>query len=156
MSDHPLASGATFASTDANARQALAAWFHDANLVMRDFKAKTTDRSATLPRLWPHHFDLGMLISLEDDGDASRGRSIGIGLSPGDENDPLPYWYVNAYPAPASIAGLDAPSVGGWIDAPFVGLKLDAATAIGDGTGQEARARAFVEESVAICRGILE
>lgn len=155
MPSHPVGNGKAFGGTDDAAREALHIWFHDANLVMRDLKAKTTSLNATLPRLWPHHFDLGMLISLEEHGDPSQGRSIGIGLAPGDENDPLPYWYVNAYPAPDSIDGLPQPSLGGWNDGGFTGLKLDAATTVGDGTGQEERVRAFLGEAVAICRDLL-
>lgn len=154
MPDHPVASGTPFGGGSDEAREALHVWFHDANLVMRDLKAKTTSLEATLPRLWPHHFDLGMLVSLEEHRDPSRGRSIGIGLAPGDANDATPYWYVNAYPPPESIEGLPAPSSGAWNDEGFTGIKLDGATVIGDGTGQEERVRTFLGQAIAICRDL--
>lgn len=155
LPSHPVGNGGSFGGDDDEARAALKAWFHDANLVMRDLKAKTTSLTATLPRLWPHHFDLGMLISLEEDGDPSKGRSIGIGLSPGDASDPLPYWYVNPYPRPETVDGLPQPVFGAWNTEGFVGLKLDAATVIGDGVGQEERVRQFLGDAISICRDSL-
>ena len=147
-----IARGAVLPATDAAAREALAIWFHDANVIMRDLQAE--HERATLPRLWPHHFDLGMLISLEAEGDPSRGRSIGIGLSPGDETEASPYWYVNAYPPPASVDGLTRPEFGAWVDDAFVGLKLDV-DEVFDGDA-EVVTRTFVHEAVSICQELLQ
>lgn len=155
MPAHPVGKGGAFGGDDDDARLALKHWFHDANLVMRDLKAKTTSLTATLPRLWPHHFDLGMLMSLEEHGDPSKGRSIGIGLAPGDDGDPQPYWYVNPYPKPESIDGLPQPAFGAWNTEGFVGLKLDATSVIGDGNGQEERVRQFLGDAISICRDSL-
>ena len=150
---HPVADGAKFAGAAPAALAALQDWVHDANLVLRDLRARTAQ--ATMPRVWPHHLDMGMLVSLEPSGDPAEGRSIGIGWSPGDDQDPAPYWYVNPYPSPPKVDGLASPWIGRWNTEGFVGLKLDAAETIGDGSGQEARARRFVDEAVAICRGVL-
>ena len=153
MPVHPVAQGGKFEGASDEALRAIHAWLHDANLVLRDLRAKT--EASTLPRVWPHHFDMGMLISLEPDGDPSRGRSIGLGLSPGDDSDPAPYWYVSPYPRLDSVDGLPRPRLGRWTTQGFTGLKLDAATTIGHGSGQEERARDFVDEALAICRDLL-
>ncbi len=155
LPDHPVADGAKFGDATEAALKALHAWFHDANLVMRDLRAKT--EGATLPRVWPHHFDMGMLISLEGHGDPQKGRSIGIGLSPGDDSDAAPYWYVAPYPTPDLGGDAPEPAVGEWTTQGFVGMKLDAVTAIGDGAGpgQESLAREFVGDAVAVCRRLL-
>ena len=155
MPDHAVAAGAAFGPLDPAALRALHDVLHDANLVMRDLKARTTSANASLPRLWPHHFDLGMLVSLEDHGNPAEGRSIGVGLSLGDESDPLPYWYVSAYPRPESLDALPQPTGGNWTTEGFVGMKFDAAAMVGDGTGQEQRTRAFVGDAVSIARGLL-
>jgi hypothetical protein len=146
MPPHELGTSARFGAASAEARAELARWFHDANLVMRDFRAKTRD--ATLPRVWPHHFDMGMLVLLEEHGNAQEGRSIGIGLSPGDSAYPEPYWYVNPYPAPEG--DLPEPKLGAWTDRGSTGLVLPAAGVL-DAGDPEAVSRAFVEEAVRLC-----
>lgn len=50
-------------------------------------------------RCWPHHFDIGTLLVLEE-GDPETARSIGIGMSPGDESYAEPYFYCSPFPAP--------------------------------------------------------
>jgi len=50
-------------------------------------------------RCWPHHFDMAILIRLEE-GPPESARSIGIGVSPGDNYYAQPYLYVSPYPKP--------------------------------------------------------
>jgi len=50
-------------------------------------------------RCWPHHFDIAFLVAL-DEGRAGSARSIGIGVSPGDNYYAQPYLYVSPYPKP--------------------------------------------------------
>jgi hypothetical protein len=150
MPRHDLAEGARFGHASTAACEELARWFHDANLVMRDLRAKTP--GSTLPRVWPHHFDMGMLVSLEDHGNPQEGRSIGIGLSPGDDAYPEPYWYVKPYPAPEGDH--PEPPSGQWTDKGWTGLVLEAAAVI-EAADQEAASRRFVSEAVNLCRGIL-
>ena len=59
-------------------------------------------------RYWPHHFDLDCLVAL------GRGRTIGVGFSPGDEFCDEPYFYISMWPEP-SIPGLPLlPAMGHW------------------------------------------
>jgi hypothetical protein len=152
---HGVGSGQPFDPRDRGAFAELARWYHDANIVLRDLRAQ--HRRASMPRIWPHHFDLGMLISLEEHGDAQKGRSIGPGLSPGDEATPRPYWYVNPYPAPASPELPELPSAAHWHSEGWLGAVLgwDAQTADPDPTVQHERAAAYVEAAVAACRNML-
>ena len=46
---------------------------------------------------WPHHFDIATLVKLED-GQPANARSIGVGVSPGDEYYAQPYVYVSPWP----------------------------------------------------------
>ena len=66
-------------------------------------------------RCWPHHFDLATLIPLETDADGELLKSIGIGLSPGDEGVEEPYVYVNIWPN-VSLGALEKHnlSIGHW------------------------------------------
>ena len=50
-------------------------------------------------RCWPHHFDLATLIPLESNSDKEIIKSIGVGLSPGDEAVEEPYIYINVWPS---------------------------------------------------------
>ncbi|MEO9483678.1 MAG: DUF5996 family protein [Ekhidna sp.] len=52
-------------------------------------------------RCWPHHFDIATLIPLEKDKNGEVTKSIGVGLSPGDEGVEEPYIYVNVWPSVA-------------------------------------------------------
>jgi hypothetical protein len=150
MPAHGIATGEPFGAATESARSDLARWLHDANLVMRDLRAKTPQ--ATLPRVWPHHFDMGMLISLEADGDAQKGRSIGIGLAAADARFSEPYWYVNPHPAPDG--GLSDLRHGRWNRDGFEGfvLETDELLAASD---QESACRSFVAEAVEACRQAL-
>lgn len=49
-------------------------------------------------KCWPHHFDIATLIPIEEDAKGEVVKSIGIGLSPGDEGTNEPYIYINAWP----------------------------------------------------------
>jgi hypothetical protein len=82
MPEHPVAEGAAFVLDDSPAFAELARWFANGNLVLKELTS--SNRGWAEVRCWPHHLDLGTIISLESSGDASSGRSIGVGLSPGD------------------------------------------------------------------------
>lgn len=153
LPDHPVAHGERFGGADAQALEMLGRWFHDANLVLRDLRAKTP--STTMPRVWPHHFDMGSLIDLDATEDADPRRQIGLGLSPGDASDPQPYWYVAPYPRPEQGSPPEVEGGGRWTTEGFTGYKLAAADLLAGGEGQEERARAFVASAVAACREML-
>jgi hypothetical protein len=95
MPEHPVAQGAAFVLDCPPPFPELARWFANGNLVLKELTS--SDRGWAEVRCWPHHLDLGTLISLESSGNASSGRSIGVGLSPGDKSYPEPYFYVNPY-----------------------------------------------------------
>lgn len=145
----PVAEGAAFpAGTDA-ARAELARWLANADGLLRAV-AGAWPGSAPV-RVWPHHFDVGSVLPLGG-GTGEEDPSIGIGLSPGDEGLPEPYWYVTLWPRPT-----EAPPplpVGrwhteGWTGALLAGSELVAA---GDGAAQAALAGRFVSGAVECLR----
>jgi hypothetical protein len=151
---HALARGANFEFNEARAFGELARWMHNANLVYLDLRKHTT--GSTVPRVWPHHFDMGALISLEAGGDEQQGRSIGLGLSPGDSSDPTPYWYGNPYPQPAGE--LPPLAIGQWHREGWIGAVLSAEElwAAGDAMTQEALVRGYVDGAIAAGHILLE
>jgi hypothetical protein len=69
-------------------------------------------------RCWPHHFDIATLVRPR----AGTLQTIGIGLSPGDDSYPEPYYYVGPYPTPR--ARPRPLSIGSWHTASWWGAAL--------------------------------
>ena len=80
---------------------AIALWFAAAAEVLEELRRKYARfKPGPSPvRCWPHHFDIAILVALEE-GRAESARSIGIGVSPGDNYYAQPYLYVSPYPNP--------------------------------------------------------
>jgi hypothetical protein len=159
MPPHPVAqSGATFARPAAEAAEELARWYANLDRALRE--VQVDEEHATEPRCWPHHFDLGQLILLDPEKGAEAGRSIGIGLSPGDGTIPEPYVYCSPYPSPKDPELPDLDGAGRWhregfFSAVLAGSDLAAAGAAGAAGAQAARLAAFLESAIAACRRLL-
>ena len=96
----------------------LARWYAAAADVLADARDRTTAyRPGPGPaRLWPHHFDLAVLVAFDAKGD----KSIGFGFSPGDEFYAQPYFYISPYPGPKDPK-LPALPAGHWHTKEFFG-----------------------------------
>jgi hypothetical protein len=144
MPDHPVARGAAFRLANRPGLDALTRWFDEGDALLRGVAARNPGADL---RTWPHHFDHAFLLQGDD------GRSNGIGLSPGDEEEGQPYLYVNAWPAPEGPLELPALAAGRWVREGWFGARLDHGEV--DGDGPEVRTqqmRAFVDEVLPICR----
>ena len=133
MPHHAVADGAPFSLRDAEAFAELSQYYAQAARLLRAIHDDV--------RTWPHHFDIATLLELDG------GRSIGAGLSPGDESCDEPYWYVNHYPA---TARRDFPPLAGggtWTTSGWVGAMLPASRG-GD-------AQAFLDSAVAASRTLI-
>jgi hypothetical protein len=120
---HGVAEGERFRFANA-ACEELARWFANASDSLAAFAAGTP--GATPLRCWPHHFDLAFLSVRESDDAGALTKSIGCGLSPGDELVPEPYFYVSPWPYPAADAVAGLP-VGCWHTGDFTAAILTAA-----------------------------
>ncbi len=135
----------------------LARWFANAQSIL---KRISTQHSGRIPgpmpaRIWPHHFDLGMLIVLEDKL-LESARSVGLGLSPGDDIFPEPYFYAAPYPramtAPNYLPPVTPPA--GWRQTDtFTGIVLRGSDLLRSGRSEEVEnvARTGMETAVAAC-----
>ena len=65
---------------------------------------------------WPHHFDIATLFAF------GNGVSLGVGLSPGDENYNEPYYYCSPWPYPDPAILPDAPKPFHWHTEGFTSL----------------------------------
>jgi hypothetical protein len=126
----------------------LDAWFANAAAILG--VAQSTLTEATPVRCWPHHFDIATLLILEPYLGAEEGRSVGVGLSPGDEGYSSPYFYVTPHPYPDPVDLPDLPSGAHWHREGWVGavLTADAVISAGGAAAQEAACRSFIETAV--------
>ncbi len=155
MPDHPVARGAAFSRQPPQAFAELANWFANADSLIRAFTAGIEGASPV--RCWPHHFDIASLITLDPGADPEQARSIGIGLSPGDEGCSEPYWYVNMWPYPPADTPAPHLPYGMWRTEGWPGgmLTASALLAAGPAEKQAERAAAFVQAAHQACRALL-
>jgi hypothetical protein len=120
---HPVARGTPYhLSGEAEALDELARWFAAAADLLADVKVMHAGAGAIV--CWPHHFDIATLVSFDAAGE--NARSIGVGVSPGDEYYPQPYVYISASPKLA-VADLPLlPPPGHWHTEGFVGAVATA------------------------------
>jgi hypothetical protein len=98
----------------------LARWFGGGADVLEEFIGKLAGPRASAVTCWPHHFDIATLVSLEE-GHPANARSIGVGVSPGDEYYAQPYVYVSPWPRFDGNKLPDAPPPGHWHTEGFFG-----------------------------------
>jgi hypothetical protein len=115
------------AEADAAARANLGRWFARTNDILLSLASRFSDRSVNpaAVRCWPHHFDMAVLFTL-DRGDPETARSVGVGLSPGDDSYEEPYFYCTPWPAPDAGALPDAPEPFRWHTLGFVSMVATA------------------------------
>jgi hypothetical protein len=141
---HPVAGGHAFDTGKADDFGELAHWYANAALALGDLR---NEIGSSEVRCWPHHFDIATLSTV------APGRTVGIGMTPGDTDFPEPYLYVNANPAPDSISQAALPSLegdgrwnaDGWFGAVLPGSRLVA------GPGQPQQVTAFLTSAVRAC-----
>ena len=156
LPSHAVSRGGAYScSGEAEAFDELARWYGAATELLAEVKIKFADlRPGAGPvRCWPHHFDIATLVNLEG-GHAETAKSIGVGLSPGDEYYSQPYVYISPWPRLDS-AGLPLlPPPGHWHTQGFV-----AAVATGEQilmlADRRAELLAFVDAALDIGRAHL-
>lgn len=146
--EHPVGAGQRFAPPP-EALAELARWIADGNLLLRGLAA--TWAGAAPVRLWPHHFDVGSVLPLEQRA-GEAAPSIGVGLSPGDEGSAEPYFYVTPWPAPSPDALPALPAGGRWHREGWVGAMLVGGELVKGGEEQERRAREFLYRTASAVR----
>jgi hypothetical protein len=143
---HPVGEGAQFLPDEARGRE-LSAFFHGASLALGEIQARRPEASEV--RCWPHHFDLATLLTL------APGRTVGAGLSPGDDSYAEPYYYVTPYPYPK---GPFPPlRTGLWHTTNWVGAVLPASHLCRARTSeaQQDMIQFFLGDAIAGCESLL-
>ena len=151
---HAVAAGEPFASLAGEPLSELERYWRNSDSLLRSIATSTEGASPV--RVWPHHFDMATLITLGAGGSASA-RTIGVGLSPGDEWYNMPYYYVGPYPYPDTRALPTLEGHGHWHTDSWVGAVLPASAFVSR-PGAEEQSRQVVEftrSAMAACRSLL-
>ena len=148
---HKLSAGAPYNATPiADALRDLAAWFSNANRSLGRIREamETRKLDASPVRCWPHHFDLATLISRDKTpGTVESARTVGVGLSPGDEHFGEPYFYVTPWPYPPPEKLLPLPKIGGWYAKKFTAAVVPAHRILA-AQGRQSETEQFLEAAV--------
>lgn len=145
---HAVDDGDAFDASDKSQFEELSKWLANGASLLNSISRSI--RKASEVRCWPHHFDIAVLIQ------ATRNRTIGVGLEPGDNYYDEPYFYVNMRPQPSPAQAKMKPLWGrgawhtrGWVGAVLTGSRIGAASE------QERHAREFIDSAISACRGLI-
>jgi len=137
---HPVGNGAKFDAKDDDLRQ-LSNWYSNAAETFEEIRSR--DSRASEVRCWPHHFDIATLIVF------AEGKSIGVGLEPGDTYYDEPYFYVSMTPAPALTVLPDSlEGHGTWHTKEWIGAVLSASRLTSDANEQSDQVDRFVRSAI--------
>jgi hypothetical protein len=151
MPAHPVRSAGAAFTVDGDALAALGGWFEAGDALLREVAARET---GSVPvRIWPHHFDDGSIVFLDEPGPAAR--QIGFGLSPGDHYYEEPYFYLTVSPMRPEPQFPPLAGGGLWREQPpFVGAVLRGSEIVA-ASDPLAAARAFFDSAFAAARTLL-
>jgi hypothetical protein len=148
---HKISAGAPYtAHALADGLRDLAAWYSNANRSLGRLRDAMIARKfePSPVRCWPHHFDLATLIPLDTKpGTVESARSVGAGLSPGDEHFNEPYFYVTPWPYPPPPKLPRLPEIGGWFTKKFTAAVVPAHRILA-AQGRQTETEKFLEAAV--------
>ncbi|MBW2231800.1 MAG: hypothetical protein JRH17_15545 [Deltaproteobacteria bacterium] len=152
--NHPTGRGEAFSCKSQQAFAELARWFANGHHALVELATRVPGASDV--RCWPHHFDLGSLAVLATEPDGSLAKSIGLGLSPGDDSYAEPYWYVSPWPYPEPNALPSLVRGGHWHTEGYTSAILTGSELVGGSPeSQSDRLHAFLDAAVDVCQRIL-
>jgi hypothetical protein len=136
---HPVASGAKFDAAPSDLQQ-LADWYSNAAAALEEVRIS---HGGTEVRCWPHHFDIATLITV------APGKTVGVGMEPGDKYYDEPYFYINMNPSPSAIQLPDTlDGEGQWHADEWTGAVLPASKFTGDALLQTQQLDDFLHSAV--------
>lgn len=153
--NHGIYETASFDKPDHTMAQQVAFMRSNARNILKDIVAKYPQASHI--RIWPHHFDTGTSIPLNNE----KGKmiaSIGLGLAVADDMIDEPYFYVNHWveKGPEKYPELPQPGKGKWIINDWKGsvLPLSVISKMPSGKEQHEALKTFFGQSIEITQQI--
>jgi hypothetical protein len=114
--------------------------------MLRQLVAVTPNASPV--RCWPHHFDIATLLEV------APGKTISLGMEPGDDYWREPYFYASMSPAPTVDAGpSELAGDGLWNTRDWIGAALPASRLTR--AAQRAQIADFIDSAVRACTELL-
>ncbi len=144
---HSVGQGQPFYFHRAGPFQELALWFTNAAHLLASLA--TEHPGASPVRCGPMDFGLVTHLPLE-------AGSLAVGMSPGDDRWPQPYWYVCPHPAVEGEEPL--PSLaphGRWDPAPRLAAVLPGSDLVAGDTAQRDQVRRFLEAAITACHALV-
>jgi hypothetical protein len=145
---HDVAIGESFDASEPARFEELAKWLGNGAAILGSLTRSAMPAGEV--RCWPHHFDIATRI------DVAPGRTLGVGLEPGDEYYDEPYLYVEMKPQPAAARIQSRPLWGSgvwhtkdWVGAVLCGSRLGAASS------QERQTREFLDSAIVASLALL-
>ena len=153
--EYPTAKGEPFKQINNATFTELQNYFSNAAFVLENLMTKQKGASKVL--CWPHHFDIATLITIEKNPDPEKTKTIGVGLSPGDESYNEPYFYVSPWPYPENKNDVLKLDHGHWHDKGWFGGVLTATEIIKqkDKSKQLKIAEIFIEKAIHNLKNLL-
>jgi hypothetical protein len=132
----------------------LVAWYADGESLLSEIRKSLAQASSV--RCWPHHFDIAFLLPVSRGRGKSKG-SIGVGLSPGDENYAQPYWYVTPWPHADRPILPSLPAGGHWHTRGWKGAVLAGSRVVASGRAREQAqaSRRFLKSAIDSCKKVI-
>jgi hypothetical protein len=140
MPDHPVAHGATF-DADRENLERISSIYAEAYEALDEVRRSETGSGPV--RCWPHHFDIATLITISGHGE--EARTIGVGMTPGDEGEREPYYYVTPWPYPKDPPMPPLPA-GRWHTEEWFGALLP--------VSDTSSVRPFLTQAIHHCRSL--
>lgn len=155
MPPHGLSRGEKFSAAEGAALAELDRWYANADWVLQRVQAA---HDGSEVRCWPHHFDIATLITVRKATEDQPGRTIGVGMEPGDGYYSEPYWYVMPYPYPPTPERPSLKADGFWHDDDWIGAVLNGLRMVrAEPQAEQAeRVEAFLFSAIAGSRGLFD
>ncbi len=142
--------GKPFAIEEMEIAIELGHYFHNGHLIADEVRKAY---NASRVQCWPHHFDISTQITVNNTGNPETSSYVNVGLSPGDEEIAVPYFFAAPWPYPPTNE-LPKLTHGKWVDEHWVGAVLPAPELIGK-EDQYKSVRRFMSESFAVFRKLM-
>jgi hypothetical protein len=145
---HDVAIGESFDASDPSRFEELAKWFANSAAMLSTLTRLKVGASEV--RCWPRDFDMATVITV------APGRTIGVGMEPGDSYYDEPYFYVNMTPEPPASRTRSRPlwGNGSWHTREWVGAVL-CGSRLGSASSQERQIREFLDSAFPACLALL-